>query len=172
MMVKVYEPDVERLGMLYAMMAGVPDERVNLATWRGKLNRESDKNLFEDCGTTACAVGWACAYPPFKRMGLHWSRQDDGFGGPTYQNEFSWTAVGRFFGISESQAYLLFIKDRNELLYHDNDARLDSKLLEKMTDKQVVLMRIRNFLLKSGAIDNERWHELKRQERTGEFQFV
>ena len=73
---------IERLRALYAMVAGIPEERIELETWRSRIVKPYDPNwskevtnkdlLSQDCGTLACAVGWACAHPEFQKQGLRW----------------------------------------------------------------------------------------------------
>lgn len=84
----------------------VPNEEFDLGSWR--------------CGTTACAVGWACTMPEFTQQGLVWSTMEDDFASPYYKDqvtgkEFSgWNAVGKFFlGVEKDYMlkYNLFAPD-------------------------------------------------------------
>lgn len=70
-----------------------------------KTGRAVPAGIMEKCGTTACALGWACQIPAFRRAGLKiiyhpdWSevrykRSDD--------------AGKRFFELSDDQATALF----------------------------------------------------------------
>lgn len=88
---------IDRLQHLITILQLVPLERFSLRTWK--------------CGTTACAVGWACMDPLFNLQGLiHYGS------GPYYEkpdaepNEFytHWAAVEMFFGLDEEQALHLF----------------------------------------------------------------
>jgi hypothetical protein len=78
--------------------------------WRARGGCTEAELLDLDCGTTACAVGWACTIPEFKAEGL-------GFGGivpmPTLQMPdgktlTSWEAVREFFGLTQPEALNLF----------------------------------------------------------------
>lgn len=90
--------NIARLQRLITILQSVPPEQFDLGIWK--------------CGTTACAVGWACADPAFIAQGL---RHFPGVG-PTYDkpgrepNEFytHWRAVEEFFGLSDVQAFRLF----------------------------------------------------------------
>lgn len=77
----------ERLRELYSMMAGIPDERVDLSRWK--------------CGALACAGGWACQYPPFIADGLMLKN-----GEPFFEDEGF--ALQAFFGLTNNSAADLF----------------------------------------------------------------
>ena len=79
----------ERLRELYSMMAGIPDELVDLSRWK--------------CGTLACAGGWACQYPPFMVQGLTLYES-----GPSFDGDEDYCALANFFGISYESAFSLF----------------------------------------------------------------
>lgn len=160
---------VERLRELYAMMCGVPDDRVSLRSWREDprgLNVENEK-LFQDCGTTGCAVGWACAYPKFQEQGLHWTHC-----APTFNEDEcyfgGWDAVCNFFDIHIDTADYLFFDERYE--YPDLEGARDgarSQFSRIKSEKRLVLARIRFHLLQIGAITKERYEELALQEARG-----
>lgn len=138
----------ERLRTLYAVMGGVPDEKVDMTNWRGGLGTWLDHGLLDtDCGTNACAVGWACAYPEFKAQGLRYD------GTPEFKKSdgttfYYWTAVENFFGLSEAEAHRLF-----------NNFDTGSNA------KRGVMHRIRELLLERGVITAERSAELELEEK-------
>lgn len=146
---------IERLRDLYAIMAGIPDDVVDLDTWR-QCNYDDER--LKSCGTTACAVGWACAYPGFQAEGLFY----DGCG-PRFAVLESWSAVEAFFGLSAEEAEDLFynhnLSNTLELDYNGPDGTY-----YPVTDRQRVLMRIRRFLMKKGVITAERNAELALQD--------
>ena len=169
---------VERLRELYAMMCGVPDDRVRLRYWREDTGvrylREDTSGFFvgneklvHNCGTTGCAVGWACAYPKFQEQGLNWmgsaptfSKRKSQFGG--------WGAVCTFFGIDIDIASYLFSCERYE--YPDLEGTRDgarSRFERSKSEKRLVLARIRFHLLQIGAITKGRYEGLARQEARG-----
>lgn len=71
------------------LLERVPVSGFNLGTW--------------DCGTTACAVGWACKDRWFNRQGLRMVDYR-----PMYRDAFSWKAVTDFFELSEGTAVRWF----------------------------------------------------------------
>ena len=114
-----------RLLLLADFLDTVPDHKFDLSSWRvlgdpdddfawynnGKDYRMSvtaDEQLFDhSCGTTGCAVGWACAMPEFQQEGLQWRNM-----APTYATVagvfVNWHAVEQFFDISEAKSIHLF----------------------------------------------------------------
>ena len=165
---------IERLRTLYAMIAGIPEERIELETWRSRAVKPNDPDwskevtnkdlLSQDCGTLACAVGWACAHPEFQKQCLGW----DG-GSPIYRRRFGWEAVESFFGIHYGLAKFLFSVEN--IPYSDVGTRAavfkEYPLVKRGDAKRTLLMRIRTHLLHVGAITPERNRELARLESTG-----
>ena len=152
----------ERLRTLYAMMVGIPSQEVNLDAWRrsrtdGKVD---DNALFEHkCGTTACAIGWACAYPEFKAAGLKAGEDGEPLvinAGNGYIKAAGWGAVQRFFDLGHMQATDIFG------LPWDGPKPGDAEY--SLNDKQKVLRRIRLHLLLDGVITEARSEELATQE--------
>jgi hypothetical protein len=136
----------ERLRELYAMLAGVPDERFHLHSWReGGLSNEV--LLSEGCGTAACAVGWACAYPPFKAQGLSFDRA-----WPTFEHRAGWDAVMAFFELRVHQAERLFMWRNYGFTEANTNARVRRRILEvlneegAMTKEQVLQVIARDGL--------------------------
>ncbi len=155
---------IERMKMLYAMLAGIPTKHLNLIQWRDSNDGMSVSNqrLIRDtrehaCGTTACAVGWACAYPPFQVEGLRWSTAEYA---PVlltpYGTSYRWIAVRQFFGLTEKQS---------DMFSH----KRDSEEPWNIPDKQLVLRRIRRALRLAGAITSERNKELIAYEKADSF---
>ena len=143
-----HEHAIERLRELYAMMFGVPDERVDLKNWTSSRSFSP-----RSCGTRACAVGWATVYPPFMEQGL---RMSDGL--PVFGARGNWGAVDTFFGIgNEVSSYLFRVGSQWNPFALKCEGRGES-------DKKQVLQRIRTVLLSWGAITKERFDELATQE--------
>lgn len=150
---------MERLRTLYSVLAGVPDERLDLRLWR---NDEKP-----DCGTIHCAFGWAATYPPFQAMGLHLvesSYMEDGveipIHNPHFNGESSFSAAAEFFGISLREAMNLFDGARGA--FGDEGFT---------TDRLEALRRIRVLLEKKGVITGKRSYELALMEGNDSFQW-
>jgi hypothetical protein len=114
-----------RLLTLATFLDTVKPIKFNLFHWRDRFSSEpkpwatgsdgrvelTDEVLRTDCGTTACAIGWACSMIEFQAMGLGWLV---GKGHPSYTDPVSevrwtnWEAVHHFFGISNEVAQNLF----------------------------------------------------------------
>jgi hypothetical protein len=124
----MYHMNKDRLLRLADNLYSVPSEKFNLIGWRNRgfgdkhdsyidLEEESlipyqDASLLNmDCGTTGCAIGWACAMPSFIKEGLVWNRiqpvydAPESEGGRTFEG---WDAVSEFFGIDYYAARHLF----------------------------------------------------------------
>ena len=104
----LYKDRLTKLGDFLAYH--VPDERFDLSGWRnnGQEGMDSDgyiddETLRTGCGTTACAIGWACTISEFKAAGLSYT----GFT-VSYDDLVSWGAVEEFFGLSFMEAMYLF----------------------------------------------------------------
>ena len=114
--------NIQRLQTLAAFLRTVSQEHFDLRSWRSSVGCEyaSDEDLTTlQCGTTACAVGWACSMPEFQAQGLTWGT--DGIspaGYPVYaptetkECSASWEAVEEFFDISYNTAEHLFASDK------------------------------------------------------------
>lgn len=159
---------IERLRELYSMLWGVPKESLDLGSWRTiKHKGATSRNFLQKatqpgCGTTACAVGWACAYPPFQAQGLGFSDSTPVTGRGS-QVRSNWNSVQSFFEISFDDAFFIFSRHAGCPTWMKPS---DFQPSTRMRDKQVVLARIRMYLLHKGVITRERSKELKKQEAT------
>lgn len=146
------QPDVgiERMRTLYAMLAGIPMDAIDLYYWRDGYD-QTDHALLHNCDSIACAIGWACAYPPFVAEGLRW---DNFFNTPAYQSTTNWTAISDFFHLDV----------RPETIF-GFDGVYD-EIVPAHLHKQIVLRKIRKYLLQHGAITKKRSKRLRKQERT------
>lgn len=117
----------KRLKTLADFLRTVHNHKFDLANWR-KSERGSawvaDESLQHGCGTTACAIGWACSIPEFKEEGLGYYCNI-----PSFVPRFSidearkvygayemegWDAVTGFFGIDQVTAMDLFMASSYE----------------------------------------------------------
>lgn len=89
-----------------ALETRIPAEKFALDDWRESTNDDdSNEALLHGCGTTGCAVGWACALPEFIAQGLTWS---SAMARPVFEGDSQWEAVCNFFEIDSDAADHLF----------------------------------------------------------------
>ncbi len=132
------EEGIERLKVLYAMFEGIPARRVDMNLWNAGVSTEPE------CGTGACLLGWAATYPPFQELGLEpMSKINPSF--PKFQGVLGMDAGERFFGISWTESADLFQGIGGGPLHQ----------------KRTALQRIRELLLRKGAITKQRASELE-----------
>lgn len=111
----------ERLMMLASFLEKLPPERFNFRVW-------GTKTKLDDCGTVACAFGWATQIPAFAEMGLCLTRIDyqvcvamkddiaevtDWDDAPT-SCTFLHRAAERVFGLTEGQFTRVFTPDHED----------------------------------------------------------
>lgn len=89
----------------------VPVERFNMATWAGNHDISFNEEMGLDCGTSACAMGWATTIPAFKKLGL--TLKSIGRPGSCeaqlqYRDLISFDAAAEFMGLTSSQTKHLF----------------------------------------------------------------
>lgn len=108
---------IERLTMLRNQLATLTDEQLDMHDW---MSVEEPK--IDDCGTVACALGWACLLPEFKAQGLT-LEHPSGAPFPTFRTDgevfHNYKAAQKFFQISSEHAQALFnpetyIEDEDE----------------------------------------------------------
>ena len=93
-----------------------------------------------DCGTVACAMGWAAMYPPFVELGFQVSRGESGnlLGGIEFwdgrigRKRYGIEAVETFFSLAEGEGMWLF----HGLSYREDE----------VVDLGEVRERVRKFL--------------------------
>jgi hypothetical protein len=114
--------NTKRLLILAAFLETVPEHKFDLSFWRwsyeidensvslSELNASlSNESLIsQSCGTTGCAIGWACTIPEFIEDGFTWSRNY-----PLLTNRdkewCKWDAIQEFFSIDGNTAEYLFM---------------------------------------------------------------
>jgi hypothetical protein len=129
--------NIERLKHLIEVLKKVPEEKFNLEFWRnydeadpfdesfdtitkkalrkyglGTIRElsDSDFDVVMDCGTVACAVGWATSDREFNAQGFYYGLY------PYYTDEtdktyYNWNAVEKFFEIEPITAQQLFSEE-------------------------------------------------------------
>lgn len=103
--------NVKRLEELKNLLSSIPESKFDLGFWIQGFSVEGKKTeeLLGECGTSGCAVGWACTHKPFNDEGLSYENfHSDGEFIPVYNDDLGWDAVCSFFGISYSLSKLLF----------------------------------------------------------------
>lgn len=136
---------IERLRTLYSILAGIPGDRINLDRFlqhKTGYVPETSEEALHDCGTIACAGGWAAIYPEFVEAGL---RLDSGH--LRFGYRWGFFALAGFFEMGIDDAKKVF-----GLGFPGNP------------HKRLALSRIRSYLLRRGAITKERSRELQRLE--------
>ncbi len=128
----------ERLRTLAKYLKTVPDEHFYLGSWTeidgGKIKNGQISKV--GCKTTACAMGWACSIPEFRRDGLRLEKVTLGGGFykvetlvPVYKNCEEFKAAAEFFDIGMSNAmYLFSAAEYEEGTAHDVIERIEELL--------------------------------------------
>lgn len=144
--------NTQRLQHLITVLEAVPVDHFDLTNWK--------------CGTSACAVGWACQSPAFNAEGFTLKLSGSGHSGepvltlPDSQQDSptGFDAVEIFFGLTGDQAYRLFMPDG----YYD--AGIDDP---KPAD---VIDRIRKLLGERAPGDLEQARQYERQAPLGDLE--
>jgi hypothetical protein len=96
------------------------------AEYSRKLNdtRSNEALLDPDCGTTGCAIGWACAMPFFIKEGFVWDLERHG---PSFGNLTDWEAINAFFDIPARLSERLFLD-----MYYDTNSAGPANVADKI----------------------------------------
>ncbi len=88
------------------LRTSVPKPRFRMRQWfTGTFCGRRDEHLHNECGTSACALGWATII--FKRSGLR--RLHTEWDQPiTYKGHYYFRAAEAFFGITPSESIYIF----------------------------------------------------------------
>lgn len=119
--------NVERLAILAEFLTTVQEDKFDLKHWRIQNSEPnenstyaeiaiSDKQLIKGCNTAACAMGWACTIPEFKKAGLSFCTNEENIvlrktiPNKNYKRTFyGYEAAEYFFGFKETTTvYCLF----------------------------------------------------------------
>lgn len=86
-----------------------------------------------DCGTVACAAGWACFIPEFQRLGLMLAPNREGVFVVCFDHYWGDDAIEIFFGLGEDSSLT------SRIFYQDgyDDSRVTPKMVAKRI-RQVV----------------------------------
>lgn len=123
----------KRLLRLAALLRTVPRKRFNISRWtNGPFCGKDKEPQHNECGASACAFGWACTIPSFKKAGLHLVKERDRWGEegfiyyPKYNGQSGFSAAQEFFNITEDEAEILFSEE------NPNSAKQAAKRIEKL----------------------------------------
>lgn len=102
-----------RLTTLIRFMSSLPrsaNRHFDMESWFShsgdhEIKGAITQRIMRDCGTTACALGWACTIPSFRKAGLH---LEVGFRAPMYGGVIGLSSATRFFEITGLQSLDLF----------------------------------------------------------------
>lgn len=110
--------NVERLKQLKALLTDLEGHRADLSLpygevmqfdmerWVGPVERG------KQCGTSACAGGWAALYLPFQVQGLRWEDNKSMGYNIRYHDYIAISALSVFFGLNSNAAYYIFVPSR------------------------------------------------------------
>lgn len=128
----------KRLRLLAAFLESLDPQLFHYGSWVGD-DWKGAKDL--SCGTTACALGWACTMPEFRKLGL--GINDDGtpYDYETQRNDAE--ASMRVFGLTKDEAHALFL---GYCLFDDVTEELILPTLDNEAMAQHVARRIRKFV--------------------------
>jgi hypothetical protein len=144
---------IKRLRTLYSVLAGIPNRRIYLGNFYGGTQQVGEQ-FVHNCGTTACAGGWAAVYPEFVAAGLY---ADEG-GTIRFGDATDFSALAKFFDIDYSDVCEVF--DTAAASDFTKGLDEDSIYYGEISDKRVALHRIRLYLRKQRAISKKRSKEL------------
>lgn len=99
-----------------------PQERFDFTEWcnyidgRGDEDGSRPQNILDDCGTTGCAIGYACSIPDFIKQGLRLSFS----GAPIFEDKdgtcwHHFEAAEKFFDLDSIDTKFLFDPHSNHL---------------------------------------------------------
>lgn len=120
----------ERLKEFKKYLKSIDKEKFNMSTW----NEPKEDNL---CGTSACALGWACVNPKFNKEGLKFKLHNGSkiWAYPVFKTKgkvFEQVEAGsKFFGIPKEVANSLFLPE----YYSSNDEEWDDITLEEVIER-------------------------------------
>lgn len=96
-----------RLLKLADFLDSLPPRRFDYSSWTGLDYKPGQDLTAHRCGTTACALGWACAMPAFRRLGA----ELDEDGSPRLKGRpyaYSEAVSEHLFGLTEDEHNYLF----------------------------------------------------------------
>jgi len=142
-----------RLNQLFFLLGVVPPNKIKMSKWRwNNINKEDvvkDEDLMKsDCGTVACAVGYACLNPAFNKEGFSWNPETQV---PRFENSKvpdgqkpivngSWGAVQAFFQLTPGHSHSLF----------DAVSTTEYRVFPDYSDRDIARHRLHSYLVANG----------------------
>lgn len=163
-----------RLRTLHAFLLGLRDRDVdtslpNIYT-QHSVGEFSSATVLQAGTTVTGVIGWMCAVPEFNEIGLKGVPVGVDGGNRVFALELTdsagdklqgWEAVRAFFGLEDHEVRLLFRGEAQSLRFlrprldeatHFHDLGMGERW-ERMTDRKLAMMCIRNWLFWAGAIN-------------------
>ena len=127
----------KRLLKLADFLDTLPTKRFDFDQWaNGPMN---------ECDSVGCALGWSTTIPTFKKLGFKLVEYNlGGILTPEYKNETGPYAAAKLFGITNNEAYHLFVPYEN-LISFGTGKVIRKGLTANATAKQVA-KHIRSFI--------------------------
>lgn len=131
----MFRPD--RLEKLAQVLDKVPAKNFNMGAWiRDKIEGSFTKKKILECGTRACALGWACTIREFRDDGLKMNY----FMEPKFGDKYGEDAGAEFFGIPYKIANHIFMPVKRS---SNNDPKvLAAEIRELIADPWAFAKRV------------------------------
>lgn len=125
--------NTKRLRKLANFLMTVPKDRFDLGSW---IEIGFYEEFTPGCGATACAFGWACTIPEFKKAGLFLKGAIPVLRGFNDQDRYpeGFKTASKFFDISERDALYLFSPDYYPFYSHRDPKRVAARLRAYLQD--------------------------------------
>lgn len=98
---------MERLRTLYSILTGVPNKKLRLNSFVDMSGvygwfAPTAEMVNHQCGSSACALGWAALYPEFQALGLRLNKDEQ----VHFKKKVNLHAGCAFFALSEDECIL------------------------------------------------------------------
>lgn len=127
---KITNPDTrEKLGQVIRVLDEVIEQNrgFNICSWLQEL----------ECGTAACAIGYAAQDQWFIDRGLHLVKGEMSFAKiafwPMYDGYSDFTAINKFFGLSRVESMYLF--SNGDYMRYSNAYRITALVVKKRINR-------------------------------------
>lgn len=101
-----------RLKILADFLRTVPKKRFEMTSWcTVDFMSRTNEISHNECGTAACAAGWACTIPSFRRVGFKMIKEigwNYNSSYPSFRGYRDYNACIEFFGINQDQCFFIF----------------------------------------------------------------